>query len=395
MWYKFSHYILLSLGTISIISLLACAGKANPTVQWSKTFGGKGGYLGDLGRSIQQTADGGYILCGITRSYGAGGLDVWLIKTDAQGNKLWDKTFGGGNDDVGISVQQTTDGGYIICGSTKSYTAGDEDVWLIKTDADGNRLWDKTFGGNGYNAGRSVQQTEDGGYIICGYRRPYTEDNGYAWLIKVDADGNKLWDRTFGGDVETIATSVKQTTDGGYIICGNADQYETGKTDVLLIKTDTEGNKLWEKTFADKDVAIANSVQQTTDGGYIVCGMTGSYETVITGVLLIKTDSNGSKLWGRTFGSEGDGIGESVQQTTDGGYIVCGTKTSYQPNKKEVWLIKTDAKGSKLWDKTFGGEGSAEGESVQQTTDGGYIVCGTTSSEESNHVLLLKIAPER
>ncbi|MCJ7654171.1 MAG: hypothetical protein MUO97_02530, partial [Dehalococcoidia bacterium] len=134
------------------------------------------------------------------------------------------------------------------------------------------------------------------------------------------------------------------------------------------------------------------SVQQTTDGGYIVCGMVGSYETMTTGVLLIKTDSNGKKLWGRTFGGD---IGSSVQQTTDGGYIACGTATSYETNKNKrgVWLIKTDAKGNKLWDKTFEDERFARGESVQQTTDGGYIVSGTVSFEGSEHVLLLKIAP--
>jgi hypothetical protein len=373
--------------------MVACAGKPEPVLQWSQTFGSDGE---DQGRSVQQTTDGGYIVCGIKESYGPFDQDVWLIKTDAEGNKLWDKTFGGKKGDVGISAQQTRDGGYIVCGSTKSYTAGDEDIWLIKADADGNKLWDKTFGGDGFNAGRSVQQTIDGGYIICGYRDPYADGNGHAWLIKTDADGNKLWDRTLGDELETIATSVQQTKDGGYIICGMADQYETGKTEVLLIKTDAAGNKLWSKTFGSEDIVIGNSVQQTTDGGYIICGMTGSYETVTTGVLLIKTDSSGKKLWDRTFGGKEADIGSSVQQTTDGGYIICGKTTSYETNKnkEEVWLIKTDAKGNKLWDKTFGDEIVARGESVQQTTDGGYIVSGTVSSEGSSHVLLLKIAPE-
>jgi hypothetical protein len=345
MRHKFTVYAILLLGLILVVSLASCASKPEPVLQWSRTFGGEGGFLGDLGRS----------------------------------------------------VQQTTDGGYIVCGSTESYTAGDEDIWLVKTDADGNKLWDKTFGGNGFNAGRSVQQTTDGGYIVCGYRDPYADGNGHAWLIKTDVDGNKLWDRTFGSEVSTIATSVQQTMDGGYVICGKAGPYETGKTETLLIKTDATGNQLFEKVFAGEGLDMGNSVHQTGDGGYIICGMAGSYEMMTAGVSLIKTDSNGNKLWGRTFGGEGGGIGNSVQQTTDGGYIVCGTKTSYETNKikQGVWLIKTNAKGNKLWDKTFEDERFAQGESVQQTTDGGYIICGTVSVEGSKHVLLLKIAPEQ
>jgi hypothetical protein len=391
--HKFTHCTLLLLGIILVISLLSCAGKPEPALQWSKTFGGEGD---DLGRSVQQTTDGGYIVCGITESYGADGQDVWLIKTDVDGNKLWDKTFGSEKDDIGISAQQTRDGGYVVGGSTFTYTAGDEDIWLIKTDANGNRLWDKSFGGGGFNKGRSVQQTGDGGYIICGSTDPHGDGNGLAWLIKTDAGGNKLWDRTFGGEGTTIATSVQQTTDDGYITCGTAGSYGTGKTEVLLIKTDADGNKLWDKTFGGEDIAMGNSVQQTTDGGYIICGARGSYEKETSGALLIKTDAKGNKLWGRTFGGEGVSRGNSVEQTTDGGYIICGTTTSYETNKPiELWLIKTDAKGNKLWDKTFGDEIVAQGESVEQTTDGGYIVCGTVSSEGSKHVLLLKIAPER
>lgn len=404
MRHGFMHYIFLMLALSFSISFNACVGKpaivlnpesnsqSEPALQWSKTFGGESG---DQGRSVQQTTDGGYIVCGITESYGAGGQDMWLIKTDAEGNKLWDKTFGGEKNDIGISVQQTSDGGYIVCGSTDSYRAGGEDIWLIKTDADGNKLLDNTFGGNGFNAGRSVQQTRDGGYIICGYTDPDGTSNGNAWLIKTDADGNKLWDSTFGGKVQTIATSVQQTTDGGYIICGRAGSYGTGKTEAYLIKTDATGNQLWDETFVENDIAVFNSVQQSTDGGYIVCGTASSNKTGTAEVLLIKTDSAGIKLWGRIFGGESISIGNSVQQTTDGGYIVCGTTTSYETNRTEGLLIKTDAKGNKLWDKALGGEGNTEGESVQQTTDGGYIVCGTVSSEGSKHVLLLKIAPEQ
>jgi len=395
MKHRFTRYALLLLGIFLALSMVACVGKSEPALQWSKTFGG------GSANSVQQTTDGGYIICGSTRSYGAGGEDILLIKTDAVGNKLWDKTFGGKTDDLGNSVQQTTDGGYIICGTTGSYYGvGNADVCLIKTDAVGNKLWDKTFGGSGFDGGNSVQQTTDGGYIVCGTTDSYGDGGEDILLIKTDADGNKLWDKTFGGKKDDAGNSVQQTTDGGYIICGYTSSYGAViSSAVLLIKTDANGNKLWDKTFGGSGFDRGNSVQQTTDGGYIVCGYTGSYEAGGEDIWLIKTDADGNKIWDNTFGFRKYDYGNSVQQTQDGGYIICGyiiSRWQEEFSISKLLLIKTDAKGKKLWDKTFGSTiGYTHGFSVQQTTDGGYIVCGYTSSFGPSKVLLLKIVPEK
>ncbi len=337
-------------------------------------FGGAGD---DRGFSAQQTSEGGYIVVGVTSSYGAGGDDVWLIKTDASGERVWDKTLGGTHNDWGNSVQQTSDGGYIIAGYTESYGAGTEDVWLVKTDELGNELWDKTFGGASDDQGCSVEQTSDGGYIIAGWTDSDSARNTDVWLIKTDASGNRVWDRTFGGADYDYGRSVQQTSDGGYVIAGYTRSYGAGGDDVWLIRTDASGNEVWDKTFGGPGYDEGYSARQTSDGGYVIAGYTYSYGAGHADIWLIKTDTSGNKVWDRTFGGTGSDKGSSVQQTSDGGYIIAGSTSSYGAGWDDVWIIRTDADGNEVWDKTFGATQNDEGYSVRPTSDGGCIVAGS------------------
>ena len=323
----------------TISSVMASA----PQMQWYKTFGGS---YGDGAYSVQQTTDGGYILAGYTESYGSGGVDVYLIKTDSSGNQQWYKTFGGSYDDSAASVQQTTDGGYIIAGYTYSYSSTlYADVYLIKTDSSGIQQWFKTFGGSYGDWAYSVQQTTDGGYIIVGGTSSYGSNIGstsYAdvYLIKTDSSGNQQWYKTFGGSSNENGYMVQQTSDGGYILAGYTESYGSGGVDVYLIKTDSSGNQQWYKTFGGSYDDDANSVQQTTDGGYLMAGFysysSGSYDAY-----LVKTASNGNLQWQETFGGSSNESAFCVQQTTDGGCILTGWTNSYGSGGADAYLVKT------------------------------------------------------
>ena len=319
----------------SISKVLRVLKSTPPEEEWNKTFGGMS-Y--EEGMSVQQTSDGGYIIAGWTDSFGAGSSDVYLIKTNKEGNEEWNKTFGGSSLEFGYSVQQTSDGGYIITGSTRSFGAGKSAVYLIKTDKEGNEVWSKTFGGQDFDWGYSVRQTSDGGYIIAGCTSSFGAGNYDVYLIKTDEAGNEVWSKTFGGSDYDCGRSVQQTFDGGYIIAGNRGGF--GAADVYLIKTDKEGNEEWDRTFGGPSLDYGFSVKQTSDGGYIIAGDTGSFGAGSRDVYLIKTNEEGNEVWSKTFGGTGPEEGYSVQQTSDGGYILAGSTCSYGASGCDAWLIK-------------------------------------------------------
>ena len=359
-------------------------GQRDKYIAWNEPGGGSS----EGGRSVQQTSDGGYIVVGDLHTYKlhektssedggmfdyVAGNDAFLVKTDANGNILWKKTFGEYYNEEGYDVQQTSDGGFFIVGSTSSYGVcpyctenlgqqAPEDVYLIKTDANGNVIWKKVFGGMHNDVAFSGQKTPDGGFIVAGVSGSLS-GNGVedAYLLKIDKDGNKMWEKTFGKKGRTEkGSSVQQTSDGGYIIVGQTvlggAQWVT-ESDVYLIKTDHNGNLVWEKEFGGDLTDIGYSVEQTSDGGYIISGFTASFEDEDSGaVYLIKTDADGNKAWEKTFeGTSGLTNIISVHQTSDGGYIIsAGNKDTQniQPGSPlsgsgyDAYLIKTDGNGN-------------------------------------------------
>jgi len=346
-------------------------------ITFERTYGGADG---DIGRSVEQTADGGYVVGGYTYSYGAGSNDVYLVRTNTAGDTLWTQTIGGADHDWSESVQQTADGGFVLAGTTKSFGVGQQDCYLVKVKPNGDTLWTRTLGGMQDDDGYCVQQTADGGYILVGCTFSFGAGESDVYLVKTDAKGDTLWTRAFGGTSYDYGCSVRQTSDGGYVVAGYTYSFGAGYTDVYLIKTDANGDTLWTRAYGGTLDDYGWSVQQTSDGGYVIAGYAYVSGTGYCDIYLIKTDATGDTLWTRTFGGRGEDQGYSVWQTVDDGFVIAGHTTSFGAGGYDVYLVRTDAGGDTLWTRTFGGTTHDHGRSVRQTADGGYVIAGAATS---------------
>ena len=369
-------------GRLFLLFLLLCWCNSNAQsfVQWQKTFGGIDNEY--VNSCVTQTIDSGFIFSGSTFSFGAGIADVYLIKTNLYGDTLWTRTYGGIDGDWVSSVQQTSDSGFIVAGSggTQSFGLGGSDVYVIKTNMNGDTLWTRGYGGTSNDVGSAIMQTMDGGFIITGQTISFNLGDYDVYLIKTNSNGDILWTKTIGGIGNDIGFSVQQTLDSGYIVTGTYNSFGAGNGDVLLIKTNLYGDTLWTRTYGGTNEEIGRSVQQTNDSGYVIVGSTLSFGAGSGDVYLIKTDINGDTLWTRTYGGAGFDGGNEVQQTTNGGYLIIGTTKSFGAGNSDFYLIKTDAYGDTLLTRTFGGAGNDNGYAIKQTNDGGCIIGGDTYS---------------
>lgn len=366
---------------------------AQPDIIWQTTYGGSGL---DYCYAARQTADNGFVFAGVKTLSCGNGADFWLLKTDQDGSIQWQNSFGGTANDYAYSLTQTSDGGYVLTGFTESFGAGGRDVWLVKTDELGNLLWSNTLGLSNWDEGRAVIQTDDEGFIVAGSITSYFTGTVDVLLARFNSSGDLLWTKSYGESGSESGLSVQQTADGGYVVTGCTSSWGAGSDDLYLLKTDSQGTMEWDQTFGGSHVDWGRSVQQTSDGGYIVTGYTSSYGSGYEDVWLIKTDEEGNLQWDRTYGGSLSDEGSHVQQTFEGGYVISATTGSYGAGSLDLWVIKTDSNGNVQWDLTRGGSDWDTGHSVEQTSDGGYIVAGDTRSfgSGSSDAILVRIAPE-
>jgi hypothetical protein len=416
--------------TCWIILLICCplafaipAAAVEPlSLTWSTILGGS---EADYAHEVQQTSDGGYIVAGYTLSNDGdvgrnhGLEDIWVVKLDGAGKPVWNATLGGSDRDFAYAVQQTSDGGYVVAGSTRSndgdvgFNHGLEDSWVVKLDGAGRKVWNVTLGGSDYDFAYAVQQTSDGGYVVAGSTRSNDGDIGRnhggfdSWVVKLDGAGKLVWNTTFGGSKDDYTHPVQQTSDGGYVVAGStgSDDGDVGPNHSLgrywILKLDGAGKLVWNTTFGGSRSEAPSAVQQTSDGGFIVAGFTGSndgdvgFNHGLYDLWVVKLDGAGQKVWNATLGgSDLDGA-SAVQQTSDGGYVVAGSTRSndgdvgFNHGLEDSWVVKLDGAGQKVWNVTLGGSKNDEATAVRQTSDGGYIVAGSTGSNDgdvrSNH----------
>ena len=358
-----------------ILTLFSLLFAGAPDTLWTRTYGTD---LHEEGWSVQQTNDGGFIIGGWKRNTTPTDDNIYLIRTNSNGDTLWTKMYGDKNEEYCNSIQQTDDDGFILVGNTG--TTSTSDIYLIRTDSNGDTVWTRTYGRSEYDAGSSVQQANDGGFILTGGTGPFGPGDKDLYLIRTDSKGDTLWTKTYGGTDFDYGNSIRQTSDGGFIIGGGTHSFGLGLRDAYLLRIDSKGDTLWTRTYGGASTDECSEVRQTKDGGFVMGGWTCSFGSGDHDFYLVRTNSNGDTLWTKTYGSSGDENGFSVKQTSDGGFIICGSTNSFGAGENDMYLIRTDANGDTVWTKTYGGIDFDNGYSIQQTSDGGFIAAGWTES---------------
>ncbi|MBK9462984.1 MAG: SprB repeat-containing protein, partial [Sphingobacteriales bacterium] len=399
---------------------ISCLQEAQPTIEWQKSLGGSNN---DYGYSAKQTPDGGYIVAGTAASTNFnvtgnhGGNDYWVVKLNAAGSIVWQKTYGGADDDDAKDIQLTPDGGYIVAGNTYSTNGditlnnGQNDYWVVKLDSNGNIVWQKTLGGESYDYAESITLTNDGGYAIAGYSFSVggnvTGNHGLFdyWIVKLDSNGNLVWQNALGGTDVEEAYSIRLTTDNGFIVAGSTyspnsgdvtGNHGTNTRDYWIVKLNANGSLVWQKALGGTISDAAYDVQQTTDGGYIVAGYAQSNNGDVTnnhGSLdywIVKLDSNGNLIWQKALGGSSSDWAYSIAQTTDGGFVVTGYTSSNNGDVSgnngafDYSTMKLDANGNLVWQKSLGSTDDDTAFDVLQTTDGGYLLTGSAGANGGN-----------
>lgn len=402
---------------LSVVAMTSAYAQTVPVIEWQKSFGGT---VGETANSVLQTPDGGFAFAGYTKSKDGdvtgskGNTDYWVVKMDASGNLQWQKSLGGSDHDAQWDFQLTNDGGFVIAGQSKSndgdllQNKGEEDYWIVRLSADGNIIWQRSYGGSSEDEAYSVQQTMDGGFIVAGYSE--SEDGDVSgnhgevdyWILKLDGDGNMVWQKCFGGSEEDEAYSVQEAADGGYVVVGESESTDGdvtgnhGEGDYWIIKLDDGGNLLWQKSYGGSSVDYAKMLKRTLDNGFVVAGWSASADGDVsnnngdTDYWIVKVDESGNLQWEKCLGGSDYDFAHAVSQAADGGYIVGGYTHSTDLDvtgnhgSTDYWLVKLDASGNLSWQKTLGGSSYDQSYSVQQSDDGGYIVAGLSFSNDGD-----------
>jgi hypothetical protein len=373
---------------VSALPLLAAtrtvAQTQAPGVQWERTFGGP---CLDRAAAVREADDGGFVAAGMTMfADDPLAIDLYLVKTDAEGTLLWERRYGGPWVDQALDMDKTSDGGFIITGVTDGTDlCGLEciesrwDVYLLRVDGQGEEVWQRTFGGNGADSGHAVRETQDGSFIVAGITNSFGAGLADVYLLKVDAEGNLGWEQTFGGEGHDRAYAVEQTEDGGYLLVGRTAA-QGRPDDVLMLRTERSGNLLWQRTFGGPRYDVALGVEKTRDGGFAVTGISAesdSVEQVDLNAFVLKTDGTGNLVWETRLAQPLHQAGSGIVEAADGALVIAGVATDGFVDQS--YVLSTDSEGNLLWESLLSGPGSNFSPAVWPTSDGGYILAGSAT----------------
>jgi hypothetical protein len=367
-------YLLFATVFVCCFLFIAQSASANT---WMRTYGGQGV---DAFWSMRLTADGNFIVAGHSDSFG-GSTDFWVVKVDLAGNILWEKIYGGDGFDFGADIRQTADSGYIVIGD-REFADNNQDLQVIKLDATGAIEWQKTYGDTGFDEFHAIRQTSDGGYIVLAATESFGANNVDLWVLKLNVAGDILWQKMYDALNFDFGADIQQTTDGGYIVTAQTSPSDIGKdNDVLVFKLSSTGSIQWKRLYGGNDGDSPLAIRQTTDGGYVVISTTRSFGVQDVDAWILKLDASGNLIWSRTFGATNMERPFSIEQTIDGGFIVVSDSNSFGPNG-DVWLLRLNSAGTIVWQKKYGDDVAFESARAvyQLRNRQGYIVAGLAFS---------------
>ncbi len=350
-----------------------------PGILWSQTFGGPNN---DEANGILKTTDGGYVVCGMTESKGRGGMDAWVIKLDPQGKLEWEKTYGDKGDEVAHAIIQTQDNGFAFTGYTTSKGKGKRDVWFVKLDSAGNMQWQGFYGGRKHEEGNSLVQTLDGNYVFVGSTRSFGSGGWDIFVMKIDTKGGRIWRRMLGGKKNDYGKSVvEQKKDSSLVICGSTASYGNGLSSLWLVKLSKDGRREWHKYYGTINKDMANHLTIKSTGEYVMAGTTQPKGDRYTYLWVVGFTAESWDDWEHTFGTLKDEAATGTSETSDGGVIVCGYTNSYGEGGYDFWLMKFDKTGKHLWQETYGGINEDIARAIVATGPNEAVVCGSTMSD--------------
>ncbi len=387
-----SRTVSLAISALAFCTLALSAGTAEKTPaqkeaqkkkrqfvnSWQIAFGGTDK---DIAYGVAPDKNGAVIVVGACRSYGKGRDDVLAMKVDKNGKTLWKKTFGHKRKDIAYAITRTADGNFVAVGETRSFSKlGDPDVYVIKFDPDGKLIWERHFGGEMKDFAKAVVATGDGGVLIAGASESFGDSYLDAYILKVDKNGREEWAKVVGGERDDIANSLALTSDGGFVIAGVTQSYGYQSKDYYIVRFDKHARQRWTKLVGEESEDIATAVVATKDGGCVVTGKTRSYDSKRNDIMVVKIAASGKLLWQRLFGYKEKEWMNAIAKTDDGGFMMAGLTDSFGHGEFDFYVMQLDAEGHSLWGPVYGGEDDDIAHDITRTTTGDFVIVGSTKS---------------